>query len=290
MDSNTGNAGMKLPLQLVQDNIEAAVTKVKTPLGRLCLLGVFAGMFIACGAAASNVAMHNIGNVGVARLIAGVIFPVGLLMILFIGGELFTGDGLMILGVLGGRIRLCDMARVWLIVYITNALGAAAVAWLACTGGQFQYTNGLLGAYTIKVAMGKISMSFSTALCSGIMCNIFVCGAVLMAGAAKDVTGKVWGSFFPIMAFVVSGYEHCVANMYYISAGIFAKQNGLFAAKAESYYGYTAERLAELNWTNFLLKSALPVTLGNMIGGVIFIALPLFLIHRRNITRAKKPD
>ena len=153
--------------------------------------------------------------------------------------------------------------------------------------GQLNYTDGLLGAYTIKVAMGKLSLSFGEAFFSGIMCNIFVCAAVLMAGAAKDIAGKVWAIFFPIMAFVVSGYEHCVANMYYIPAGMFAMNNEAYVEKAIDTYGYTAEQLQSLNMGNFLVNNALPVTLGNMVGGMIFVAMPLYLIHMKNIREGR---
>ena len=156
-------------------------------------------------------------------------------------------------------------------------------AELVNLSGQYSYTNGLLGAFTIKVAMGKLGMSFGAAFISGILCNFFVCIAVLMAAASKDIGGKVWAIFFPIMAFVVSGYEHCVANMYYIPAGIFAKANSTYAAVAMESYGYTTLQLESLNWTNFVVKNLIPVTLGNIVGGMVFVGLPLYLIHSQKL-------
>ena len=216
------NQNMFLPHQIVAANIAASKGKTRIPALRLILLGVFAGMFIACGASASSVAMHAVENVGLARLVAGAVFPVGLMMIVFAGGELFTGDCLMIMGVLDRKYRLGEMLRVLTVVFFSNLLGAVLFAAMVSATGQFHYSGDLLGAFTIKVAMGKLDMSFGSAFVSGILCNIFVCVAVLMAAAAKDVAGKVWAIFFPILAFVVSGYEHCVANMYYIPAGILA--------------------------------------------------------------------
>jgi formate/nitrite transporter len=245
-------------------------------------------MFIACGASASSVAMHNISNVGVARLVGGCIFPVGLMMIIFIGGELFTGDCMMIMGCIHKKFSALSMIRVLVVVYLANLVGSCIIAALVYFSGQYNYTAGLLGAYTIKVAVGKVNLSFGTALASGIMCNIFVCAAVLMAAAAKDISGKVWAIFFPIMAFVVSGYEHCVANMYYIPAGIFALNNTTYVEKAMSEYSYTADDLASLNWGSFLIKSALPVTLGNIIGGMVFVGLILYAIHAQNIKEAER--
>lgn len=272
-----------LPQQIVASNMAAAKNKTTLPLCRLILLGIFAGMFIACGASASSVAMHNISNVGLARLVAGSIFPVGLMMIVFVGGELFTGDCLMIMGCLHGQFPAWRMIKVLTVVFFSNFIGAALIAILVKASGQYHYTNDLLGAFTIKVAVGKLTMSFGAAFASGILCNVFVCIAVLMAAASKDIAGKVWAIFFPIMAFVVSGYEHCVANMYYIPAGIFAAADSSYVKAAETTYGYTASQFELLTWGNFVTKNLIPVTLGNIVGGMIFVGLPLYLIHSAKI-------
>lgn len=274
------NESMNSPAQILEANIKTEINRVNMPLGKMILLGIFAGMFIACGASASSVAMHAIPNVGLSRFLGGVIFPVGLMMIIFIGGELFTGDCLLILGIFDKKYKVLDMIRVLVIVFFSNLVGALIIALLVYFSGQLNYTDGLLGAFTIKVAMGKATMSSGTAFASGILCNIFVCGAVLMAGAAKDVAGKVWAVFFPILAFVVSGYEHCVANMYYIPAGIFAAGNDKYVQVAMEQYGYTAEQLANLNWKAFFINSSIPVTLGNMVGGMVFVGAILYYIHK----------
>ena len=271
------------PQQIVSANIAAAKGKTELPLLRMILLGVFAGMFIACGASAGSVAMHAIPNVGLARLVAGCVFPIGLMMIVFVGGELFTGDCLMIMGYMHRKFSLWNMLKVLTVVFFSNFIGAAMFAALVNASGQFTYTDGLLGAFTIKVAMGKVSMSFGAAFVSGILCNLFVCLAVLMASAAKDVAGKVLAVFFPIMTFVVSGYEHCVANMYYIPAGIFATSKVAYVQAAMASYGYSARQLEALNWRNMLVSNLLPVTLGNIVGGMIFVGLPLYLIHGTKI-------
>ena len=272
-----------VPQQIVSANIRAAAGKTEIPGLRLMLLGIFAGMFIACGASASSAAMHAVSNVGLARLVAGCIFPVGLMMIVFVGGELFTGDCLMIMGCIHGKFSVWSMIKVLILVFVSNFVGSALFAYLVSVSTQYNFTGGLLGAFTIKVAMGKVSMSFGAAFVSGILCNFFVCIAVLMAAAAKDVAGKVWTIFFPIMAFVVSGYEHCVANMYYIPAGIFAAANEAYVQTAMEAYGYTAQQLSALNWGNMLVNNLLPVTLGNIVGGMVFVGLPLYLIHGAKI-------
>lgn len=277
------NQRMNTPAQVVYSNIQTEVNRAKMPVFKLIVFGIMAGMFIALGAAGSSVAMHNVSNVGLSRLLGGLIFPVGLMMIVFIGGELFTGDCLLILGVMDKKVKVLSMIKVLVIVWLSNLVGAVIIAALAYFSGQFNYTDGLLGAFTIKVAYGKVTMSFGQAFSSGILCNIFVCGAVLIAAAAKDIAGKVWGIFFPIMAFVVSGYEHCVANMYYIPAGIFAANSEKYVNAAMNSYGFDADKIAQVNWTNFFIKSSIPVTLGNMAGGMIFVGVALYYVYYKNV-------
>ena len=271
------------PQQIVSGNIQAGHGKTLMPLCRMILLGIFAGMFIACGASASSVAMHAVSNVGLARLVAGCVFPIGLMMIVFVGGELFTGDCLMIMGCMHKKYSVWSMVKVLAIVWLSNLVGSVLFAAMISLSAQYNFTGGLLGAFTIKVAMGKVTIPFATAFISGILCNFFVCIAVLMAAAAKDVAGKVWAIFFPILAFVVSGYEHCVANMYYIPAGIFAAANESYVQVAMETYGYTAQQLEALTWGNMLVSNLLPVTLGNIVGGMVFVGLPLYLIHGAKI-------
>lgn len=274
---------MLLPKEIVFANISAAKGKTQLPLVRMILLGIFAGMFIACGASASSVAMHAISNVGLARLVAGCVFPIGLMMIVFVGGELFTGDCLMIMGCMHKKFSLISMVKVLVVVWVSNLLGSVILAALVSASGQFHYSSDLLGAFTIKVGLGKVGLDFGAAFVSGILCNIFVCIAVLMAAAAKDIVGKVFAIFFPILAFVVSGYEHCVANMYYIPAAIFAAADPAYVQAAQSAYGYTASHLEALSWSNFLVNNLIPVTLGNVVGGMVFVGLPLYLIHSAKI-------
>lgn len=276
-------SAISTPPQIVAANMNAAKSKTELSLGRMILLGIFAGMFIAGGASASSLAMHAISNVGLARLVAGTIFPVGLMMIVLVGGELFTGDCLMIMGCIHGKFSAIKMAKVLVVVYLSNLVGSLLFAGLVYASGQYSYTNGMLGAFTIKVALGKVNLSFGAAVASGILCNIFVCMAVLMATAARDISGKIWAIFFPILAFVVSGYEHCVANMYYIPAGIFAAANEAYVTSGVNNAMFAADQLANLNWVNFVVKNLIPVTIGNILGGMVFVGLPLYLIHEKKL-------
>lgn len=270
---------MNTAREVLEANIKTEEKRAGMSIQRLMVLAVLAGMFIAGGAAASSVAMHAVPNVGLARTVAGTIFPVGLMLIVFIGGELFTGDCLIILGLFQKKYSVISAIKVLVLVWVGNLIGSVIVALLAFYSGQFNYSDGLLGAFTIKVALGKATMSFGAAFCSGILCNIFVCCAVLMGATAKSAAGKIWAIFFPILAFVVSGYEHCVANMYYIPAGLIAMTNDSYVNKAVEAYGLTADQLDKLNVGSFLINSSIPVTLGNMVGGMIFVGALLYFVH-----------
>ena len=267
--------------ETIDGYIEGAVAKTKNPLWKFILLGIMAGFFIGAGAAISNVAMHSIPSVGVARLVAGCTFPIGLMMIVFLGGELFTGDCMIAMACLRGKVKVTKMIGILILVWTTNLAGGLLMALLIAHSGQLAYSNNLLGAFTIKLAVGKAGIDFGTGVCSGILCNIFVCAAVLMAAMAKDMAGKIMAIFFPIMSFVIGGFEHCVANMYYIPAGIFAAGNVTYAEVAAKEYGITKDQLASLNWGTFFVNNELPVTIGNIIGGMVCISLVLVLLNRK---------
>ncbi len=269
------------PAQVFEANMKAGEGKVQLPLLKCILLGLMAGAFIAFGGATSSAAIHNISNQGVAKALAGTIFPVGLMMIVFVGGELFTGDCLMLAGVVDKRFSALQLIKTLIIVWLSNMAGAILIATLVYYSGLLDYTSGALGAFTIKVAYGKCTITPFKAICSGILCNILVCIAVLMATAARDIAGKVWAIFFPICAFVVGGWEHCVANMFYIPAGIIAATKDTYVAKAEELYGINAAQIsASVNVGGFI-SNLIPVTIGNILGGMVFVALPLYVIHKK---------
>ena len=269
------------PAQVHENMTKAAITKAGYPLVKLVLLGIMAGLCIAMGAEASNVAMHAVDNVGVARLIAGCVFPVGVMTLVLLGGELFTGNTMMLMGLADKRIKVSGLLRNWVVVFFTNMIGSVFLAYLVSQTGQWDYTDGMLGAMTIKIAVGKVNLDPWTAFCSGIMCNIFVCAAVLMASAAKDISGKLFACFFPICAFVISGFEHCVANMYYITAGLIAKMNPAYVEKAQELYGIGADKLANLDLSHFFVNNLVFVTIGNIIGGGVVIGLMYYTIFVR---------
>ncbi|MGN1147925.1 MAG: formate/nitrite transporter family protein [Lachnospiraceae bacterium] len=272
---------MYTPPQELQKYLNACVTKANNPVWRTLLLGVMAGAFISLGAVGSSVSMYGIANTGVSRTLGAVVFPIGLMLIILIGGELFTGDCMMITGVWDKKYSVLTLIKSLALVWVSNLAGALLIAILTVNSGQFAFSDNALGAAVIKTAMGKVNISFGTAFISGILCNILVCAAVFMATGAKDAGGKIWSIFFPIFVFVICGFEHCVANMYYLSAGIFAAGKADYAAKAMELYGYTTEQLASLNWGSMFLNNLLPVTLGNIVGGMVFVSLPVYLLYRK---------
>ena len=267
--------------------IEGCQAKVEMSSNQLFGKAILAGAMIAMGAAASSVAAHTIPDVGVARLAAAVVFPVGLMMVILLGAELFTGDCLAVMSVLDGKQKIRDIMRLLFIVYIGNFFGATLLAFLVSMSGQLDYSAGMLGAYTIKVALGKVNISFTQGVVSGILCNILVCAAVLMAMCAKDVTGKIIAIFFSIMLFVTAGFEHCVANMYYITAGILAKNIPEYANLAMQEYGYTLEQINNLNYISYVFYNLLPVTIGNILGGIVFVGVPMLGLNTDKVLSIK---
>ncbi len=272
--------GFQTITEVIEQNIQNGIKKTNLTTKKLILLGIAAGFFIGIGAEASSLAMHGISNVGLARTVAGAVFPIGLMLIVLLGGELFTGNCLISMAVYDKKAKLKGMIRNLTIVYISNFIGAALMAWMINNCGQLNFSDGGAGAFTIKVALGKVGIDSIQAIVSGILCNVLVCLAIFMAATAKDVAGKCIAIFFPIFVFVISGFEHCVANMYYIPAGIFAAQNPLYAAKATELYGITAEQLSGLNFGT-MFSNLVPVTIGNIIGGMVFVGLLYWYLYRK---------
>ena len=272
--------GFQTITEVIEQNIQNGIKKTNLTTKKLILLGIAAGFFIGIGAEASSLAMHGISNVGLARTVAGAVFPIGLMLIVLLGGELFTGNCLISMAVYDKKAKLKGMIRNLTIVYISNFIGAALMAWMINNCGQLNFSDGGAGAFTIKVALGKVGIDPIQAIVSGILCNVLVCLAIFMAATAKDVAGKCIAIFFPIFVFVISGFEHCVANMYYIPAGIFAAHNPLYAAKATELYGITAEQLSGLNFGT-MFSNLIPVTIGNIIGGMVFVGLLYWYLYRK---------
>lgn len=261
------------PQEITRLVADAGVAKASTSLVKLFILGILAGAYIAFASEASNMAAFNLladaSTYGIGRCLAGAIFPGGLMLVVIAGGELFTGNTMMLLPWASRRITLRGLLRNWCIVYLGNLVGSLLVTYLVYCSGQWNAGDHLLGGITIKIAAAKCRFSFLEAFSLGILCNWLVCLAVWMAAGAKDISGKILAVFFPIWLFITSGFEHSVANMYYIPAGLLARANPNWLAAAN----LPPETLASLQWSNFFAANLLPVTLGNIVGGGVFVAL-----------------
>ena len=266
---------MNPPSEIYQQQIAAGIKKASLPLGRMILLGLLAGACIAFGAATSNMAAFGVKDYGLARLVAGAVFPVGLILIVLVGAELFTGNNLMEMAWAERKIPTGRLLRNLAWVWLANLAGSVAIAAIVRGSGEWGAAGGALGAYTIKVAAGKAALAPEAAICSGVLCNVLVCLAILAAGSSKQTIGKIFAIWFPIMAFVLGGFEHSVANMYYLPAGLMAKAVPAYAAKAVEG-GVDLGALTVANAARNLLF----VTIGNLVGGMFFVAALWGRAHR----------
>jgi formate/nitrite transporter len=269
------------PAEIAAATIEVGLKKAALPWARSFVLAILAGAFIAFAAEGSNMAAFNLfakaDTYGLGKALAGAVFPTGLMLVVIAGGELFTGNTLMCMGLAEGRLRLGQVLWNWCLVYAGNLLGSLLIAHMMAGSGLFSSGANMLGGVTIRIAAYKTGLDFTQALYLGIMCNWLVCLAVWLAYGAKDIVSKCFGIFFPICLFITSGFEHSVANMYYIPAGIFAKANAAWVTAS----GVAPEVLANLNWQSFFVQNLLPVTLGNIIGGGLFVGIAYWFAYKK---------
>lgn len=256
-----------LPAEIAEKAEAVGVQKTRLDVLSLLALAILAGAFIALGAMFATTVLAGADGVlpfGLSRLFAGVVFCLGLILVIVGGAELFTGNTLMVMAWAARKVRLRDMLRAWLIVYIGNFIGAAGTAMLVFLSGQYLAGQGSVAAVALKLALDKTTLPFDHALFLGILCNVLVCLAVWLALGARTTSDKVLAILFPVSAFVAAGFEHSVANMYLIPLGLFVKAWG--PAELWTQMGNNAAAYAALTWPAFLW-SLIPVTIGNIIGG-----------------------
>jgi formate/nitrite transporter len=265
---------MLSPVEFIDLYAQAGAKKAANSAQRLCLSAVLAGFLIAAGAVAANTAGHMLTNAGLSRVLCGLLFPFGLIMVIITGAELFTGNCLITISVLEKKASLAGMVRNLVIVYIGNLLGAVVLASAIVYCGQLDLSAGALAVHTIRTAAAKCAIPFGKAVVLGILCNILVCAGVMCSLCGKSLAGKAIGAFVPVSFFVIGGFEHCVANMYYIPAG-------LMAAGVPQYARLAAEAGVDLSALTLggFFTNLLPVTIGNIIGGCGFGAL-IWSCHR----------
>ena len=246
-------------------------------------LAILAGAFIACGAIFATTTTAGLSSAGVGygivKLLAGLVFCLGLVAVIIAGAELFTGNNLIVMAFASGRVSLSSLLRNWGIVYIGNFVGSILTALIVLWSGQHTFGNGVIGLNALSIAHGKCSLGFGQAIALGIMCNALVCLAVWLCASARSTTDKILAIIFPVTAFVAAGFEHSIANMYFIPMGLLIKST------ADPIFweaiGKSAGDFAKLSWTNFIVANLLPVTIGNVIGGAGMVGLAYWFIYLR---------
>lgn len=270
------------PAEILDYTIKTAEDKSSGSFIKLLLLSFMAGAFIAFAAEGSNMAAFNLfyqpTTYGLGKALAGSIFGTGLMLVVLCGGELFTGNTLILTAVCDKKVKVITMLRNWVIVYIGNLLGSLFIAYMMYHSGLFTSGGDTLGAVTIKIAAYKTNLDFLQAFYLGIMCNWLVCLAVWLSYGADTMSGKILSIFFPIWLFITSGFEHSVANMYYIPAGILAKSNERFVELSH----VSNEFLNQLTWHGFFVTNLIPVTLGNIVGGGIFVGVAYWIVYKKS--------
>jgi formate/nitrite transporter len=255
------------PPETTQAIIAAGRRVLHQTFGRTFILSLLAGFYISFGAQLSTVVSQDaarFAGAGVSRLLAGSVFSIGLMLVVICGAELFTGNSLLAAAAVHGEITWAKLAENWGLVLVGNFLGSLFFAWLMFESRLWEL--GGVADQAVAIAAAKCKLSFPVAFIRAILCNWLVCLAVFMATAARDVPGKLLACYVPIMTFVSSGFEHSIANMYFIPTGLMISQE-------------TGRTDPALTWNAFLLDNLLPVTLGNVVGGVVFVACAYWYVH-----------
>lgn len=257
------------PAEIADACCNAGCAKAKLSIGKMLVLGILAGAYIGFGANLAVLIGHDVpkylGN-GLGQVIFGAVFSVGLMLVVIGGAELFTGNNLFLMvSALDGKISWGDLLRNWTVVWIANFIGSLLLVVLIYNGGTWAMFKFGVGAKALAIANGKLSLTWSQAFFRAILCNWLVCLAVWLALGSKDVIGKIFAIFFPIMAFVASGFEHSVANMFFIPLGILMAQIPDVVTAAQ------IADVSKITWPMFINANLIPVTLGNIVGGGIFV-------------------
>jgi formate transporter len=280
-----------LPADIATRAAEVGAHKCRLPFWPLLTLAVLAGAFISLGALFSTtVAAGATGALpfGLTRLLAGVAFCLGLILVIGGGAELSTGNALISMAWASRTVSTAQMLRNWGVVYCGNLLGALATVALVYGSAQYTFGGGTVGLTALEIGRAKTTLGFTQAVSLGVLCNALVCLAVWLCLGARGTADKVLAIVFPVSAFVAAGFEHSVANMYFIPIALLIKGDGAFLATI----GKNVGDYAGLTWANFLVVNLLPVTVGNVIGGVFLVGLVYWFIYLqpKAKTAAKQPD
>lgn len=261
---------MLTPVEIARAASATGLKKSQLPPAKMLTLAVLAGAYIALAGDLATVVSDDMGKYfgyGFSQFITGVVFTVGLALVIVAGAELFTGNNMMLtVAALDGKAPWPGVLKAWLVVYAGNFAGSLLVAWLVVQSGQWAANNYLVGAKAVAWANAKVSLSWQAAFIRGILCNWMVCLAIWLSLAADDVVNKIAALFLPIMGFVACGFEHSVANMYFIPVGIVLSQVPEVVAASG-----LAGKIDNLNWVSMFTRNLIPVTLGNIVGGAALV-------------------
>ena len=278
-----------LPPAMAAKAEQVGVNKANLETLNTFMLAVLAGAFIALGAVFSTTVTAGASGVlpfGVTKLLGGLVFCLGLILVVVAGAELFTGNNLIIMAWASGKVTATQLLRNWIIVYAGNLVGSIVTALMMFLSGQYAFGSGIVGLNVLNIADAKANLDFVQAIVLGIMCNALVCLAVWLTYSARTTTDKILAILFPITAFVAAGFEHSVANMYFIPIGLFVK--GSASAGFWSQIGKTAADYSNLTWQGFFLNNLIPVTIGNIIGGTMLVGVIYWRIYLRQRQHAPK--
>ncbi len=266
-----------LPEAIARKAEDLGVKKARTDTVTLFALAVLAGAFIALGGLFATVVMSGDGSMpyGVMRLLGGLVFSLGLVLVIVGGAQLFTGDALMVMAWASRRLTTGEMLRVWTVVWVGNFAGALGTALLVFLSGQYAFGHGAVGATALYFATAKSGLPVMQAFFLGILCNVLVCLAVWLALGARSVTDKILSIVLPVSAFVAAGFEHCVANMYFVPLGLLIERWA-----PESFRADLTQSFPPIDPAHFLLNLG-AVTLGNWIGGALLVGAMYWFIYLR---------
>ena len=276
------NIDALVPAEMAQKAEAVGVKKASLAFGPMFVLAILAGAFISLGAIfATTVGAGWSADYpfGLQKLLTGLVFTLGLILVVVGGAELFTGNTLIIMAFMHGRVTIAQLLRNWGIVYFGNFVGSLATAVIMLLAKQYTFGKGAIGLNALNIANSKSGLEFWQALFLGIMCNALVCLAVWLCFSARTTTDKIMAIIPPISAFVAAGFEHSIANMYFIPMGMLIKTYA--PATFFENIGKTPADFANLTWGNFFINNLIPVTIGNIIGGAVMVGLVYWYIYLR---------
>jgi formate/nitrite transporter len=267
------------PVEVARKAEQVGEIKAGMDTVTVLVLGVLAGAFIALGAIFATTVTAGGADVpyGVSRLLGGLAFSLGLILVVVAGAELFTGNNLLVMAWASRRVSTARLLRNWALVYVGNLVGSLATAGILFVGKQYTFGKGAVGEQALAIAAGKTSLGFVQAIALGTFCNALVCLAVWLAYGARTTADKILAIIPPIAAFVAAGFEHSVANMFFIPMGLLVKGDEEFVATHTAPPG-----LDDLTWSNFVWANLLPVTIGNVIGGGVMVGAVYWFVYLRS--------